>query len=329
MKPVISKEFIFEYFRGKATSMQKQLIESWIKSPENEETFYLYLEEWERLHPQYLVDVGQGINGFRSSLSGAGPESGQPLQARGKTRTIWLWAASLALALTALGWVYHKPLLYASYQTRPGEVKPYTLPDGSLVTLNANSRLSVPRLWKFYREREVFLSGEAEFKVTRKKTGQKFTVKTGNNVDIVVLGTIFTVFNRHKRTTVILNEGKVKLTRHLGDSTRSIHMVPGDKVLVEAGKPLVFDNVKDTAKTTLWKENRFEFDQTSLKEISRLLKDHYDLKVAFDDPDIQTRTHTGSFVAVNADEFLESICLMNGLRYRKSGQIVNFFKEDL
>ncbi len=332
MKPTISRDFIFEYFSGRATSIQKQLIDQWVKDPANEETFYRYLEEWERLHPQYVVNVPEGIGNFRKLLAEAGAGAKEeivPVTSPGKkSLKTWILAASVTLLLVSLAWFSREPILYTAYQTQPGEVKPYELPDGSIVTLNANSRLTVPRFWTIAGGREVFLHGEAEFKVRRTEEGRKFTVRTDNDVEIVVLGTVFTVFNRHSRTAVTLNEGKVQFTHQVGNTTKRIEMAPGDKIMVEANRPAIVESGTDPAKTTLWKEKRFEFDQTSLESISGILNDYYNLKATFADPEIRTRTHTGSFVAVNAEEFLESICLMNGLRYEKTGQIVNFYKED-
>jgi len=331
MKPTISRDFIFEYFSGRATSIQKQLIDKWVKDPSNEELFYRYLEEWERLHPQYVVDVPGGIRNFRTLLKEEGPageDTPMAAPARKKPVKSWFLAASVALLLASSVWSGRESILYTAYRTNPGEVKPYELPDGSVVTLNANSRLTVSRFWTITGNREVFLSGEAEFKVRRTEEGRKFTVRTNNDVEIVVLGTIFTVFNRHKRTAVTLNEGKVQLTHQVGNTTKTIEMAPGDKIMVEANRPAIVESGKDPAKTTLWKEKRFEFDQTSLENISGILNDYYNLTAAFADTDVRSQTITGSFVAANADEFLESICLLNGLRCQKSGQIVTFYKEN-
>ncbi|ODS81437.1 MAG: hypothetical protein ABS46_11535 [Cytophagaceae bacterium SCN 52-12] len=332
MKPTISRDFIFEYFSGRATSIQKQLIDKWVKDPSNEDAFYRYLEEWERLHPQYVVDVPEGIRNFRKLLKETAPAAGEeiPQAAPARRRSIkaWILAASVTLLLVSAAWFGRESILYTAYRTNPGEVKPYELPDGSVVTLNANSRLTVSRFWTITGNREVFLSGEAEFKVRRTEEGRKFTVRTNNDVEIVVLGTIFTVFNRHKRTAVTLNEGKVQLTHQVGNTIKTIEMAPGDKIMVEANRPAVVESGKDPAKTTLWKEKRFEFDQTSLENISGIMNDYYNLTAAFADTDVRSQTITGSFVAANADEFLESICLLNGLRYQKSGQIVTFYKEN-
>lgn len=332
MKPTISRDFIFEYLSGRATSIQKQFIDKWVKDPSNEEAFYRYLEEWERLHPQYVVDVPEGIRNFRELLKETAPAAKEENTAanspRRKSIKYWILAASVVLLLALSVWSGRESILYTAYQTKPGEVKPYELPDGSVVTLNANSRLTVSRLWAITGDREVFLSGEAEFKVRRTEEGRKFTVRTNNDVEIVVLGTIFTVFNRHRRTAVTLNEGKVRLTHQVGNTTKMIEMAPGDKIMVEANRPAIVESGTDPAKTALWKEKRFEFDQTSLESISEILNDYYDLKATFADTDVQVWTVTGSFVAANADEFLESICAMNALRHEKSGQIVTFYKEN-
>lgn len=326
MPSPISKEFLFEYFRGKATSIQKQVINDWIKQPENEEFFFQCMEEWERLHPQYLVDVKDGIGKFRTRQS-ARPANGTDdtyREAAPRKNNLLLWAASVVLVLGAAGWFSRESMLYRHFMTRPGEVAAFTLPDGSVVTLNANSKLKVSRFWKLASRREAFLSGEAEFKVARNERAEKFVVKTGNQVDIEVVGTVFTVFNRHRHTEVLLNEGKVRLRQQTGDSTQTIEMIPGDKIRVNANQQMVLEKVENPSLESMWKEHRFSFDQTSLGEVALLFSDLYSLEVKFEHPDLLRYTISGSFLAKSADELLESVSATSGLTCTRKNQTVTF-----
>lgn len=328
MKPSISKEFLFEYFGGKASSMQKQLINNWVKDPANEDFFYQCLEEWERQHPQYLADVNRGITGFRETvrLNRQRPLPAKTNQVKSKNSN-WLLAASVVLVLGLAGFAFEDRIQYSKYETSAGEVAAYTLPDGSLVTLNANSNLKVSRFWKILRKREVFLSGEAEFKVTRSEAAEKFIVKTGNNVDIQVVGTVFTVFNRHNRTEVLLNEGKVRLTQQTDSTSKTIEMVPGDKIRVDADQKLVLESGKVHEEVALWKEHRYQFDTTSLDEVAQILSDLYSLEVKFENPEIRQLTISGSFLAASAEELLESVCYANSLKFSKKDQTITFYED--
>src|SRR5690606_18122735 len=117
--------------------------------------------------------------------------------------------AGLLLVSALLLWVYRTS--DTTYTTAFGEVKTILLPDSSEIILNANSTLSYATHWNKSKAREVFLSGEAFFKVQEKPVASgyaKFVVHTGN-LDIEVLGTQFNVHHRRNKTQVVLNSGKV------------------------------------------------------------------------------------------------------------------------
>ena len=100
------------------------------------------------------------------------------------------------------------------YKTDFAQIKHITLPDGSKVTLNANSELKLSLDWSDKGDRQVWLDGEAYFEVEKKPaTHQKFVVHT-KDIDVEVLGTKFNVNTRHEKAIVSLEEGKIKLSLH-------------------------------------------------------------------------------------------------------------------
>ena len=99
-------------------------------------------------------------------------------------------AASLAglIALGAGFWMLSQQDII--YKTAYGETKTVELPDGSKVTLNTNSNIRIKHAWNAEIPREVWLDGEAFFKVSHQGNNQKFVVHTQDNVDVEVLGKI-------------------------------------------------------------------------------------------------------------------------------------------
>jgi transmembrane sensor len=124
-------------------------------------------------------------------------------------------AASLLLILCTGIWYYTSKTNSSShgiYKTGYAKIKKITLPDGSVVTLNANSELKLSANWSDKGERQVWLDGEAYFEVAKKEvTHQKFIVHT-RDIDVEVLGTRFNVNTRHEKSIVSLEEGKIRLT---------------------------------------------------------------------------------------------------------------------
>ena len=126
-------------------------------------------------------------------------------------RNRWIAAAGflLLLSLGSLWWSQSpKASPSLSYSTQYGEWKSLTLPDGTEVKLNANSKL----VWEGGQSRKVVLDGEAFFKVN-KVAGKRstFTVHTPD-LQVQVLGTRFNVHTQtDKGTEVFLEEGKVNI----------------------------------------------------------------------------------------------------------------------
>lgn len=156
------------------------------------------------------------------------------------SRTRWAAAAAILLLITAGIALWPSSQAEDSmlvFETDFGEWKQFELPDGSLVELNAGSKL----VWQGGAERVARLTGEAFFTVTKKpETGANFKVIT-EDLEVEVLGTRFNVQTTTSvGTEVFLEEGAVTIHTQKED----IKMVP-DQVFnykkgmtkVEAPKP--------------------------------------------------------------------------------------------
>ena len=60
----ITRQTLFLFFEGRATSLQRKLIEDWLKEPDSEEIFYAALEAWERQHPQLSDETTEAETRF-------------------------------------------------------------------------------------------------------------------------------------------------------------------------------------------------------------------------------------------------------------------------
>ena len=132
----------------------------------------------------------------------------QKIENKPKVRALNIkWIASIAaMLLFFFGFYQFLGSDGVLTSTSFGEHKTVALLDGSEVILNAKSAINYSKKnWK--NKREVFLNGEAFFKV---KKGKSFTVKTKNG-DITVLGTAFTVQSINHFFEVVCYKGKVKV----------------------------------------------------------------------------------------------------------------------
>jgi ferric-dicitrate binding protein FerR (iron transport regulator) len=69
-----------------------------------------------------------------------------------------------------------------------------------------------------------------------------------------------------------------------------------------------------------WKEHRYVFEQTSLRDLCTLFRENFGLNVEIADADISSWTVSGAFMAGNAEELLEALAESAGLVYKKENQ---------
>ena len=214
---------------------------------------------------------------------------------------------------------------YTEYATGYGETETIVLPDQSIVTLNANSSLRVKGgSWDNLAEREVWLAGEAYFKVEKRKTTQrdlaKFVVHTGK-VEVVVVGTRFNVNTRRSETKVVLSSGKVKLTiqRDAEQNREEVMMKPGELVAVLDHQPNVDKKNVDPSYYTAWTENELIFDNTPVATIKQLLEDNYGIEVDIQDASLLKREFTGAAPADNIEILLNKLSVVYRLEIIRNG----------
>lgn len=225
-----------------------------------------------------------------------------------------LYAASAVAAAIIISLVFLWPQpATVTITTAFGETRDVLLPDGSLVTLNANSSLEYRKSWHEKQEREVTLTGEAFFKVTSRPNGfhPKFKVHTPL-ADVQVLGTAFNMRNRRNEVTVVLEEGKVQIN--------DMEMAPGDLVTV-SGKGSARRKV-EPARFSAWKEHRLVFDNETLAGITQVLEDTYGYHVTFRKTGAQSLRLTGSYPTDRLNLLFAAIREVHRVKVQQQGAAI-------
>jgi ferric-dicitrate binding protein FerR (iron transport regulator) len=207
---------------------------------------------------------------------------------------------------------------YQVYDTAFGETRTLSLPDGSMVRLNANSRLKFDSDWEAGQDRDVWLVGEAYFEVVKQPEAcATFSVHT-NDLVVQVLGTRFNVNTRHAKTRVVLNEGKINLL--LPDSDRSaIQMSPGDMVdYTQKEKRLIQRKVNPELHSS-WKEGIQVFEKTPLAEVIEKMEEIYGVTIHLQDTSLQQRKVTMGIPVEDVGIAMETIESMLGLKISPAG----------
>lgn len=221
----------------------------------------------------------------------------------GKKLPLWYRyaaAAMLAGILVCIGIFYqmNQPI---AINTPYGQLKTITLPDGSLVTLNANSTLKYGKDWNKNEIREVWIEGEAFLKVKhlhrlgKVQQRERFIVHTGD-VKVEVLGTSFNVNDRRGRTEVALLEGKISLDLN-GANGKPLILAPGDIVAVEKGK--LIKKPINVAEYASWKDGKLYFKDIPIAKVFNYFEDIYGYKVIVNDPNLLHKRVSGSLSTRN------------------------------
>ncbi|QIP13256.1 DUF4974 domain-containing protein [Spirosoma aureum] len=348
MEDIVNKAVLFDYFSGRVSPLQKKSVESWLSVSGNLELYYQWLHEWElnRLQTNanwqhayertsMRITDTSAVDQQENEQPPANWRSGRAMQ---WINHVWLAAASIMLIIGLAGWLFRDVLLYQTIRTGFGETKSVALPDGSVVTLNANSSLRFPRWFdtpigfgkltimtddSHQNQRTVELTGEADFSVRHLPNHQRFVVVTPKGLNVIVLGTQFTVFSRERATRVALRSGRVQLTTQQKNEPPLI-MRPGDLVTLNRQGRLALTRITHPEAMASWKDHRFVFEQTPLREIADMLHENYGLAVTIENSELAGRTISGSFTARNANEVLQLIAQLLQINYIRENNRVSF-----
>ncbi len=209
-------------------------------------------------------------------------------------------------------------MVVAETETHPVQLTEITLPDGSTVKVNANSRIEYPEHF-VGNIRKIKLSGEAFFDVTR-DTLRPFIIETVH-ASVEVLGTSFnvTAYPLAGMVEVNVTTGRVKLTQYAeGESGRKSAVLPAG----ERGWLKVADGEIGVANAlapnySSWINKKISFQHTPLSDAFSVLENTYHVKLRMEDPRIGTIPYTANFADHKLEYIVEVIARTHHLKVKR------------
>ncbi len=289
---------------------------------------------------------------------GEGLADSIPALPRHTRRIKWYWAA--AAIIVAIGGLMIFKMMGSGtpdremaskesneISTRPGSKSRVQLPDGTVVLLNAGSKLTYNK--DFGKGvREVSLAGEGYFDV-KKMNGTPFIIHT-SHIDIRVLGTVFNVkaYPEDKRTETSLIRGSIEVT---------IKNRPKDKIILSPSEKLVVDNddlaedlseanmvpslenknplntlvsinkllynpEDSTVAETMWTDNKLVIRDESFDEIALRMERWYNVEMEIKDPQLRLKRFSGVFENETIEQALEALQITVPFRYEQKGNTI-------
>ncbi|MHA4812051.1 FecR family protein [Flavitalea flava] len=230
----------------------------------------------------------------------------------------------------------------AGYVSKPGEKKIFQLPDGTQVTLNAGSEITLNSAYGLH-SREVFLKGEAFFDVHQNKS-LPFIVHAAD-MDVRALGTAFNIrsYTGDKTSETALILGLVEITLKK-ENNKKILLHPNEKVswkqhsepeevnLASPGPAITQPQVAEqiviapvkkmddgTPQELAWANNNLVFDDESFDEIGTRLERWYGVKIVFGTADLKTFHFTATFKKEKIERILDILKTIKEFKYEYDG----------
>ncbi|NIG56937.1 FecR family protein [Chitinophaga sp. Cy-1792] len=256
-------------------------------------------------------------------------------------KTFSALAAGVALLIgTYILWPKQTERTYANEViTRNGSKTTLVLPDGSSVVLNACSRLQYDANSFLKGDRTVSLIGEAFFDI-KHDPAHPFIVHSGD-VNIKVLGTSFNVKayteDASVETSLISGKVAVEFSTEKSQHHKEVILLPSQKLTINKldiiknsdkqklsanfsvapiKTPAPVESETTPGPPTAWMDDRFEFDNLNLEDLSHDLERWYNVKISFKDDKYKKEVFTGAFKKQTIEDVLNALQLTLGFHYQ-------------
>lgn len=196
--------------------------------------------------------------------------------------------------------------LRSDYQTAAGGRQDITLPDGSKMTLNTASAVSLD--FEGGKRSVKLLQGEAYFDVVHDET-RPFKVAAGYS-EVVVKGTAFGVRSDSDKDVVVLERGLVGVSR-LSDEHDTAELHPGETITATAS---LLSKVRpsDPANTLSWRDGRLIFENEPFDQVLGEIGRYYPHAIIITNDRVGKAMVTGNYKLDNPERVIRSLAATVG-----------------
>ncbi|MBQ7531253.1 MAG: FecR domain-containing protein [Paludibacteraceae bacterium] len=311
------KELFAKYLSGTATSEERENLLRHLRDDE-------LLAGWLRADIEYTEgNMPEPIREriLRNIYSSASPVRNTYDQAKHRTVVWRRWqVAAVVIAVVALsaalGWSLLRqqpagtdmPMGDFVVSTGMGEHSHVTLPDGTLLTLNAQTTVRYNLL---SGTRHAVVDGEAFFEVAR-DTLHPFIVQAAQ-AQVTCLGTAFNVrhYADENNVAVVLVEGKVRVSANEAEVT----MEPDSRVLYDCNTRTLSKHSVQSSDYTCWLSGEVKYNNQTLEEIAAELSRNYNIAMVITNDELKHERFTGYLGRSSLRNILDVLCLASDMSY--------------
>lgn len=319
-------EIIIRYLDGSAKLKEKILLLQWLKqSNDNRNDFTATRDLWLSCNVAAgnELEVDVALEKLKNRILQEQARMEKELHAKRKTISVILrWTQIAAVLLLLLGIGYgigswrgrsgQEVIIQNQLITAKGSKGRFTLPDGSVVWLNSETKLTYPNPFTG-KKRLVTLEGEGYFEVA-KDAKKPFVVQAGE-VDIEVLGTSFNVdsYSSDEFVQTALLNGSVKIT---GKAIKNpIYLKPN-----ELFKYRKSDQVSSVEEAKVgwyadWIKDRLVFDNDYLSDILISMEGRYNMDIECPKQFAASTRLSFTIRQESIEEVMKAISLITPIKY--------------
>ncbi|NJO90175.1 MAG: DUF4974 domain-containing protein [Chloroflexia bacterium] len=256
------------------------------------------------------------------------------METKSKGRRLIKWSLSVAATILVLFTTFYtksyiennsRSSLMLESTTPYGVKSKITLPDGTLVYLNAGTTLKYPS--HFSKQRVVNLTGEAYFEVF-KDSKHPFWVET-KGVKIKVLGTHFNVkaYENENSIETTLLEGSVGLYRGTVNDEVLVNILkPNQQAVLVKNSGEIKVNSIDANLVNAWKDGKFYFENMDFVGIAKVLERNYNVKIEIRSEELQKKKFFGIFLQNRSVyQMLDIMGIKEDFKYKRSRDTIYIY----
>lgn len=300
----MNDELLIKYLLKETSEDENILVKRWLEAhPDHQKEYEQMKWVWDRSKDSLQsseVDENLAWEKFKTKRD----------QRSGSLRLLPVWMRAVAAVFTimVIGWLALSFLppggraYFAEVVLEAGDsTQKEILLDGTLVTLNKNSRLSYSQKM-FTGERRVrLLEGEAYFEVKRDEDTPFYL--QSDDLEIKVLGTSFNVKKQGDYTDVVLDEGSIAV--QIGD--QALTLEPGQRVSVHGKDKSLEKSTVENRLHRYYLNSKFEAENIPLYQIVEALNAAYGANITIASEGLANRKITTTLEYGSLDQNLEVI----------------------
>lgn len=326
-------------FEDQCSEAEKQEILRWFEDPEHQKaTLDLIEKHWFDFETDYDNYDQNKIDTLKQKINTQLNLEKRKAALDPEKERITIWGSTFfraaAIILLAISGIYlfflvrepvnppsptetvNKPKTITKDNPR-GQKLRVTLPDGSLVVMNAESKIDYDTQFGL-THRILELDGEAYFEVSH-NLNLAFIVKAGQ-ISVTALGTTFSIQNypENRESTVALTSGKVSVKNQVNlENDFELFLDPGEMAVYHKTDEKVSKNEFLSESVLGWKNGLLHFENNSFSEVKTKLERWYDVEIVVQEEIKNFDWHySGQFDNVSLEQVLEGISYTKSFVYR-------------